>query len=82
MTESPVCRLRHIWTWSAVLTAVADLLSGRCVSRGGASISLGFHPDREAILVVKGEICVKVQGMGVSRAHLLGQAKVLCHTIT
>lgn len=62
---------------------VADLLSGRCVSRGGAaSIGPGFHPDREAILVEKGETCVKVLGVDVSRAHLLGQAKVSCHTIT
>lgn len=44
--------------------------------------ALGIHPAYEAILMGKGETSVKVLGMGVSRAHPVGQAKVSCHTIT
>lgn len=42
----------------------------------------GPYPACEAVLVEKGETSVKVAGLRVSRAHLVGQAKVSCHFVT
>lgn len=49
---------------------------------GAASMGLGFCPACEAVTEEKGEPSAKVRGMAVSRAHLVSQARVSCHTVT